>query len=270
VQVPLFFFVPSQEAIHPMSDEQAQLQLFLDRVRVRPLPQNPLAKLRMLARELAEGALEGLWDTVVFRLFRDQKIPVSESITAYLEQRWGDKLPGVHLLFAYGYLEQPTDTPNMGLLTKAAFDLVEEVERESIFISYRRKESSAFALLVLARLKMAGLNAFVDLALEAGEDWERGLKDRIQKYHMLIALLGPETLRSEVVRQEITWALEAKLAIIPVWHNGFIYRADDWPELTLKVHQALEKTHTIRVVEESALGYNNALVELLNRFGVTP
>ena len=28
--------------------------------------------------------------------------------------------------------------------------------------------------------------------------------------------------------------------------------------------------HTIRVLEESAVGYNNALVELLNRFGVTP
>jgi hypothetical protein len=32
----------------------------------------------------------------------------------------------------------------------------------------------------------------------------------------------------------------------------------------------LRTTHTIRVLEESALGYNNAIVELLNRFGVTP
>lgn len=34
--------------------------------------------------------------------------------------------------------------------------------------------------------------------------------------------------------------------------------------------QLLNTRHTIRVLEESALAYNNAIVELLNRFGITP
>jgi hypothetical protein len=36
------------------------------------------------------------------------------------------------------------------------------------------------------------------------------------------------------------------------------------------VREALASRHTIRVLEESALAYNNAIIELLNRFGVTP
>ncbi|MBZ0276220.1 MAG: hypothetical protein K8I60_08755, partial [Anaerolineae bacterium] len=73
----------------------------------------------------------------------------------------------------------------------------------------------------------------------------------------------------EVCLKEITWAIESGLSIIPVWHNGFTYRSADW-SLAPAVDQALSKTHTIRVIEESAVAYNNALVELLNRFGVTP
>jgi hypothetical protein len=59
------------------------------------------------------------------------------------------------------------------------------------------------------------------------------------------------------------------LAIIPIWHNGFVYKPGAW-NVSAQVDTALSKTHTIRVIEESALGYNNALVELLNRFGVMP
>jgi hypothetical protein len=249
--------------------ESNTFEQFMERVLARPLPQNPLSRVRTLARELAEGAVENHWGSAIYAFRGAVNETAEPKVAAYLTRRWGEGIPGLHLLISMGYLVWG-DGDNSYHLQKAAFDLLEVVEPASIFISYKRSASSAFALLVLARLKMAGLEPFLDLALEAGEDWERGLKGRIQRYQYLIALLGPDTLKSEVVCQELTWALEAKAAIIPVWHGGFVYRADDWPELTLALHNALAKTHTIRVLEESALGYNNAIVELLNRFGVTP
>lgn len=248
-----------------MSDK---LETFLEKVMQRPLPQGAMERVRTLAKEMAEGAAEEIWDALVYRTFRDEVYPMGDNVGAYLDRRWAGKQPGAFLLISNGYLAQLGNT-ELYTLTKAAFDLVEEVEPSRIFISYRRKESSAFALLVLARLKAVGLEPFVDLALVPGEDWERGLQDRIRRYNYLIALLGKETLDSEVCRLEITWALESGLSIIPIWHNGFVYKSEDW-KLPPALDNVLQKTHTIRVIEESALGYNNAIVELLNRFGVTP
>jgi hypothetical protein len=154
-------------------------------------------------------------------------------------------------------------------ITKAAFDLVEEVEPSKIFISYKRSDSSAFALLVLARLKQYGLDPFLDMTIQPGEDWHAQLKENIQKRDYFVLLLGKQTLKSDVVLKEISWALEAQATIIPVWHNGFRYRAERWG-LSLQLDDILRNTHSIQVKEESASGYNTGLVELLNRLGITP
>ncbi len=247
-----------------MSDEkQSKLEQFIARVVQRPLPSNPMARVRTLAKELAEGAAHGVWpaDLNGFRGAIND-----EDVQQYFAQRWDGVSPHLGLLVMNDYLRWEGNTT---FITKAAFDLLEEAEPANIFISYKRSESSAFALLVLARLKMAGLEPFLDLALGPGEDWESGLRERIRKYDYLVAILGKDTLRSEVCGKEIQWALEANVKIIPVWHNGFVYNSADWT-LPLEVETALQKMHTIRVIEESALGYNNAIVELLNRFGLTP
>jgi hypothetical protein len=268
-----------------------KLERFLERVAARPLPQNPMARLRTLAKELAEGAAEGVWGS---SLHQFRGAVTEQSIGKYIHRRWGNLTsgalaekvedlekdsgylawgdgiafaPGPSLLLSNGYLEF---SQTAYLITKAAFELVEETEPANIFISYRRRDSSAFALLVLARLKAAGLEPFLDLALEAGEDWRKGLRERIRRYDYLIALLGAETLKSEIVIQELEWALEADVDVLPIWHGGFHYRPEDWPHLPASVAADLASRHTIRVLEESALAYNNAIVELLNRFGVTP
>ncbi|MBN8619496.1 MAG: toll/interleukin-1 receptor domain-containing protein [Anaerolineae bacterium] len=250
--------------------EQSSMENFLASVGQRALPHNPMQRVRVLAKELAEGAAQGLWG-VGIGTFRG--MPNDTAVQQYIQARWGDALPNLGILVSYGYLSfnAHAGSSSQGelVIMKAAFDLIDEGEEANIFISYKRSESSAFALLVLARLKAAGMEPFLDLALQPGDDWERGLRERIQRYQYLIAILGPETLRSEVCLREISWAIEAGLQIIPIWHNGFTYVSGAW-DVSLKVDTALSKTHTIRVIEESALGYNNALVELLNRFGVTP
>ncbi|MBZ0301867.1 MAG: toll/interleukin-1 receptor domain-containing protein [Anaerolineae bacterium] len=259
------------------------LDEFLDRVTQRPLPNSRIAQVRTLAKELAEGAAEGLWGTsFVTRRDDNQESgigsafhPENEAMARYVAQRWQNKaassLPSLTLLSTNDYLkvENFDRFRTIFTITRAAFDLIDEVEPAKIFISYKRSESSAFALLVLARLKAEGLEPFLDLAIEPGEQWQQHLEQRIRSSDYFILLLGPTTLHSTVTLQEIAWALQHDCTLIPIWHNGFRYQPGAWT-LTAAVNAALQNTHTIRVLEESALAYNNAIVELLNRFGITP
>ncbi len=250
-----------------MSDEE-RFEAWLGQVCERAMPQNPIARVRLLAKEMAEGAALKHWSIYLYT-FRGALTADQETLLGYLAKRWGDDAPGLDLLLTNQYLQYLNTNSDTLTITRAAFDLLDEADPASIFISYKRSESSAFALLVLARLKAEGLEPFIDLSLVPGEDWQAGLKTRIQQYQYFIILIGKETLKSEVCIQEIGWAMEAGLTIVPVWHNGFVYRSSEW-ELPATIEAALGNTHTIRVIEESALAYNNAIVELLNRFGVTP
>ncbi|MDX1993650.1 MAG: toll/interleukin-1 receptor domain-containing protein [bacterium] len=256
---------------------------FLNKVLERPMPNSSIGRIRTLAKELAEGAAEEIWpsylsvnagrsgpgeepSSYVYRYDFDDA-----NLLQYIKRRWNDEHPKMSLLADNGYVE--IDFNNRYIagykLTRESFALLDDVEPATIFISYRRRESSALALLVLARLKEVGLNAFVDLTIEPGQDWQQHLKQQIFQRDYFVLLLGPNSLTSEVVHQEIAWALESKSVILPLWHNGFVYESGK-TVVSPEIDRMLTTTHTIRVMEESALAYNNALTELLNRFGVTP
>lgn len=242
---------------------------FIEQVTQRPMPQAPLARVRLLARELAEGATLQLWDTTIL-MFRGTYSDAT--VRRYVQARWDDAPPSVALLVSAGYLTVNAEgNPIQLTLTGKALDLLESAPPATLFISYKRSESSAFALLLLARLKAAGLNAFLDLSIEAGDQWQALLQERIHASEAVLLLLGPQSLHSAVTRQEIAWALAAGKPVLPVWHNGFRYESAAWREVVgPQLDALLSGTHTIRVMEESALAYNNAIVELLNRFGITP
>lgn len=256
------------------------LDEFLDKVCQRPIPQNKIAQVRTLAKELAEGATEGLWETTFSAWHNDRDQgeiglrfqPDFDTLLRYFQTRWqATPAPNLPLLVTNTYLtaEQHDRFRTYFTITRSAFDLIDEVEPARIFISYKRSESSAFALLVLARLKAEGLEPFLDMAIEPGQKWQEHLEERIRHSDYFILLLGPSTLHSTVTRQEIVWALQSPCVLIPIWHNGFRYQSGEW-NLPVEMDAALQNTHTIRVLEESALAYNNAIVELLNRFGITP
>ena len=230
----------------------------------RPLPQNRMGRVRTLAKELAEGAAEDLWEVNVRLSMSD---PTDVGVRQYIDQRWNNDYPNWILLIRNDYLDERGGTL---VIRKESFDLLEETEPSTIFISYRRAESSAFALLVLARLKQAGLEPFLDMALEPGEDWHAGLKQRIQSRDFFILLLGKTTLESPYVIKEIEWTLEKDLAIIPIWQPDFEFNVGEWPDLPAEVAHKLSNTHRIKVQDENPLEYDKALTELLNRFGITP
>jgi hypothetical protein len=241
---------------------------FIENLCQRPIPQNPMAQIRTLARELAEGAAAGMWLSKIYSYTWNKYH--DEVREKYLKMRWDNKHPGFDLLEINGYVASSQNDEDDIYLTKAAFDLIKETEPSTIFISYKRSESSAFALLVLKYLKAEGLEPFLDMALVPGEDWHDGLKERIQSRDYFILLLGKTTLKSPHVIKEIEWALEKDLAIIPIWQPEFEFKQDEWPDLPAAIKHKLANTHRIQVQDENPLEYDKAMTELLNRFGITP
>src|SRR5262249_7958909 len=134
----------------------------------------------------------------------------------------------------------------------------------SVFISYRRNQSSALGLLIVARLKAVGVpNPFIDMVIDPGAEWHALLEKTIRQSRYFIALIGPGTLESPYVRNEIAWALiTPDQVIIPCWHGGF-NPGPDYPA-------ALGTRNAIRLKEESAQEYELALIKLLNRMGYGP
>ncbi len=231
------------------------------------LPSNEVAKTRLLAKELALGVYKGLWKrNIVYGMALTFD---GDNLEKFFCKRWGNKdlEHTIELLEAHGYLEKGRGGYS---LTRSAFDLLQETDPYNIFISYRRLDSSALALLVLARLKEHSQIPFVDMALEVGGNWHADLEERIKDCDYFIFLLGKDTLASEMTVKEICWAIDEKRTIIPIWHSGFDINSDKWEDVPENVTSAIQLTNAIRVTDESASGYNTAIVELLNRFGITP
>jgi hypothetical protein len=238
-----------------------------------PPPDDSLERIHTLARDLAWGAINKMWGAVisvtphgVFWLGYSSES--SERIEAYLESKWRGNPPSPDFLIAFGYLAFKKEA-NYGtdyLLTEKAFQLLEKPISTKAFISYNRAESSAFALLILARLKAAGIDVFLDLTgLTPGEDWRERLENEVKTREHFICLVGPQTLASSYMRDEIAWALESGRHTIPIWHNEFRLNMGDHSELANFLNK-----NAIIVENENAKAYNNAVIELLNYFGFTP
>lgn len=252
------------------------IEEFIEKCQKRPIPQNPMGKVKTLAKEIAEGNLEDLWEHYIsvnteYVTKNEENTmllhPNNKNVVMYLEQRWSNDYPSFKSLVAQGYLYQ--NEKYQFYIQPSTGDLFDEVEDATVFISYKRSESSAFALLVNNTLKQSGIEPFIDMQLEPGDDWHAELEVNIKNSDYFIILLGNKTLNSEVTVKEIRWAIEGNVTLIPIWHNGFEFDTEKWEDLPDEVSQVLSSTHTIRVLEENPLTYDTALRELLNRFGIS-
>ncbi len=245
------------------------LEEFLEERSKIPIPKGDAARVKLLAKELAMGYDKSLWQQIGEWVGSGAPHPTNSCLRRNFNSRWhiwnlGDSLDRLrhHGFSTVGQIHEE--------LTQAAFDLLEETEPYTIFISYRRLDSSALALLVLARLKEHDLVPFVDMALEAGGKWHADLEARVKDCDYFIILLGKDTLSSDMTVREIRWAVENDRAIIPLWHSGFDIGDGKWANVGETVKDAIQQTNAIRVADESASGYNSAIVELLGRFDIMP
>ncbi|MBN8639865.1 MAG: toll/interleukin-1 receptor domain-containing protein [Anaerolineae bacterium] len=192
------------------------------------------------------------------------KLTMLEAATRGITKKWNHRYPPAALLQTFGYIELSTITKTATgigyLLTEKALRLLEKPSAPpSVFISYKRDQSSPLALLVEARLRLAGNpNPFVDKLIVAGEGWRERLKGTIEQSKYFVCLVGKDTLQSEWVQKEIEWAAEASCTLISIWHGC---------EMDETCPAALRERHAITVTGESAREYETAISELLNALG---
>ena len=246
----------------------SDLDKFLEERGKIPIPSGDVARIKLLAKELALGVHKKLWSDFITHSPRYG--PRGEKLTIFYEKRWkgSNFRHDVDLLMLHEYLHYDNGVYR---LLNTAVRLLNETEPYNIFISYKRSESSAFALLVNTKLKEHSLVPFVDMALEAGGNWHAELEGRIRDCDYFIVLLGKETLCSRPTLKEIHWALDYEKSITPIWHNGFTFAPKKWKDLDHEITKVVQKKQAIEVTKESAGGYDIAIRELLtNRFGITP
>ncbi|MEO1667959.1 MAG: toll/interleukin-1 receptor domain-containing protein [Chloroflexota bacterium] len=237
------------------------------------LPTDPVKRIHRLARDLAWGALNNLWEARVE--MRGGRFVIPRTARAGLLPeylgRWGDTLPSAMLLSAFGYIdEQQGVSPSgakvtFGALTQAAFALLNQpVATPQVAISYAPATSSALALLVVARLQLVGVaHPLLDMNHNPGDELHAEREKDIRHSDYMVALLAPGTLDSDYVVAELLWALESEAVnVIPVWHDGFAPPHDYPPALTAR--------NAIRISDETTAAYHGAMVRLLNRMGYAP
>lgn len=253
------------------------------------LPSDTPKRIDRLTRDLAWGVLNEKWDNA----FYIQGIPAwgdlefatrwnRDTLMSYLSEVWDNKPPNPARLVDLGYIIEGDGVGNdiaRYRLTEKGLRLAQNPQPGPIFISYRRSESTAFAILLSDRLKANGLVPFLDkqpdrenqgLAVKPGDNWPTVLKAEIEVRDHFVILIAPTTLSSEIVCQEMEYALASGKNIIPIWHRGFDPKnKDHFPEaLFLSIQKAITETDAILVPVEDPRQYESAIERFLELFGI--
>ena len=87
--------------------------------------------------------------------------------------------------------------------------------KQQVFISYSRKDIK-FARRLAGDLENAGFEAWWDISdLKGGDDWVRVIPIAIAASQFFVVLLSPDSIQSEWVSKEYTYALVNRMKIVP-------------------------------------------------------
>jgi hypothetical protein len=132
----------------------------------------------------------------------------------------------------------------------------------SVFISYRREDSSGYARAIYNELrdKLGSQNIFMDVdAIEPGLDFVKVIEGAVGRCDILLAMIGPRWLdaegengprllaSSDYVRTEIATALKRDIRVIPILVGGATMPSTEaLPEdlIPLSRRNAIEIRHT--------------------------
>lgn len=87
--------------------------------------------------------------------------------------------------------------------------------KQKVFISYSRKDIK-FARRLAADLETAGFDVWWDISdLQGGDDWVRFIPAAIEASRFFVVLLSPDSVQSEWVSKEYSYALRLRKKIVP-------------------------------------------------------
>ena len=233
--------------------------------RPAPTKDQPVLRVQEYARDLAYGALHGWWNAEL-----PQSTSKGDALWDLHNAKWKGEVPNWDLLVSFGYLVEPGGPGHRWyILTPKAYESLETVaSKTSVFISYGRKMSSAFALAIQYKLLSLGVIAFLDRDIELGDEWHARLEQKIKECDYFISILAQGVLESETLRKEITWACEANRLCIPIWHAGFSYEKEVDPRVDLSkaVKEYISRKNAYIITgDDSAMKYHDAVESVINR-----
>src|SRR5262245_59867695 len=92
------------------------------------------------------------------------------------------------------------------------------------FFSYARKDSE-FVMSLAKELRAAGANLWLDqLDIVGGQRWDSAVEEALKICQGLIVVLSPESLASNNVMDEVSYALEKGKMVLPI-----VFRPCDIP-----------------------------------------
>ena len=148
------------------------------------VPKENVAQIHEFATDLAVGYDEGAWpsDYILHGTIGIKNIwdidEDDDNFREFINRKWGDDIPYFFSVATMGYLTF-LEGNRYGLTEKALRLVDEPVTPPNVFISYKRSESSAFALLLEARIKYeTNATPFLDKSLEPGMTGISGWRKR--------------------------------------------------------------------------------------------
>ena len=149
-------------------------------------------------------------------------------------------------------------------------DIMKQIRKHDIFISYRREGGFETANLIASKLKMSGYKVFLDIHSMHSGDFSEQLKEKVKECKDFIWVLSPTIVKNndgtitkidtlsfrdgiDYFRDEICWAIEYHKNIIPVILDGFIF-PEEFPPIiqkTITTSNPLCNIHQLQAVEAS-------------------
>ena len=87
------------------------------------------------------------------------------------------------------------------------------------FISYCRKDNT-FAIRLAKDLRAQGIEVWIDqLDIADGENWDDAIERALNSCLKVVLVLSPDSVRSQNVKDEISYAIEKEKAVIPVMYR---------------------------------------------------
>jgi serine/threonine protein kinase len=158
----------------------------------------------------------------------------------------------------------PSATEFAQQLARAVSSGARSPSTHPVFISYERTSATAWVTLIAQELtREHGVRCFVDTAaLDRAESFPARIRNAIRDCDVFVCILGPETLRSKWVRDEIAVAWRHRRTMVPVLLEGFTDTPED---LKVRSIRALLHYGGERILDRQNLFVREAVQRIAQR-----
>jgi len=134
-----------------------------------------------------------------------------------------------------------------------------------VFFSYRRGPAAGWAVHIASQLRERhGVDVFLDVqGVDSAAKFPDRLERAIDRADVFVCLLGPTTLESAWVRQEIRLAHDKRKPMIPIFQEN--YQVPEGKEISAPSLQALFEYDGVRLLDEQNLYVESLVLQLADR-----